>query len=397
MASLVFAACGRHPLGLRTVAAQAPDVDVATVRPGTLVRQLRVDATTAAVHSFTVRIPQIPGQSNQFTLIGIVPTGTRVQAGAVLAQFDATTEIQNALDAKAKFDDLSHQVDDTVAQNKANAESRASDLKQAQTDLATAQLELKKAPILSAIDAQTDQLNVDDAQQHVAILEREHVFNDAADAAALRVLELQRDQQRVEWQRAQDTVSRLTIRAPLAGMVGLIAVFRPTGQAPAQPGDQLYSGTALMRIFDPGDMLVTAQVNEADGATLLPGLKGIVHLDAYPDVALPAHLIAASPVAVSGFLTPVRMFLATFHVDGHDPRLLPDLSASVDLRVPSAPGQLLVPRAAVHFHDQEPFVTVQAAGGAWVERRIEIGTFNDTQVAVLDGLRNGDRIRQGGS
>ncbi|MGH9481520.1 MAG: hypothetical protein ACRD1L_05455, partial [Terriglobales bacterium] len=138
--------------------------DVATVALGRLTRALRVGGTTAAVHSFTMRIPQIPGQSSQFVLVGIVANGARVKAGDLLAQFDATAEIQNALNAKAQYDDLSHQVEDTRAQDRANAEQRASDLMQAESDLAKAQLELKKAPILSAVEAQTDQLNLEDAQ-----------------------------------------------------------------------------------------------------------------------------------------------------------------------------------------------------------------------------------------
>jgi multidrug resistance efflux pump len=73
----------------------------------------------------------------------------RVKTGDVLAEFDRTTQLDNARDAQAKFDDLSHQVDQRQAQNRADAAKRASDLQAAEADLAKAELELRKGPLLA--------------------------------------------------------------------------------------------------------------------------------------------------------------------------------------------------------------------------------------------------------
>jgi len=58
----------------------------------------------------------------------------RVKTGDVLAEFDRTKEQDNARDAKAKFDDLAHQVEQRQAQNRADAAKRASDLQAAEAD-----------------------------------------------------------------------------------------------------------------------------------------------------------------------------------------------------------------------------------------------------------------------
>ena len=52
--------------------------------------------------------------------------------------FDATAQIDAARDAQAKYDDLGHQVEQKRAQNRADAEKRAVDLKSAEGDLAKA-------------------------------------------------------------------------------------------------------------------------------------------------------------------------------------------------------------------------------------------------------------------
>lgn len=384
--------------GTVVVRSAAPSVDtgaysVAAAGLGRLSRSLRVAGTTQAVSSYTIRIPQVRGNGSQFTLVSIVDNGAMVQKGQVLAQFDATDAEQNALNVKATYDGLVHQVADTKAQDLANAETRASNLQQAETTLGTARLELKKAPILSQIDAQTDRINVEDATDLVASLKIQNADQARADAAGLRVLELQRDQQKIEYERAQGTVEDLTIKAPLSGMVALVPIFRSDSEGPAQPGDQLHRGQELLRIFDPGAMEVIAQINEADGATLSPGLKGILHLDAYPGTSLPVHFVSSSPVAVpAGFFSPIRSFSATFLVDAHDPRVLPDLSGAIALQLTTA-SALLVPRAAVHFTGDQAFVTRRAANGAWIEAPVELGSFDAQQVEILSGLKAGDQVR----
>lgn len=87
---------------------------------------------------------------------------------------------------------------------------------------------------------------------------------------------------------------------------------------------------ALMSIFDPGEMLVRVQAAEPDGALLQRGLEGTVYVDAYPDLALRARLVAASPVAATpGLGVGLKTFMAVFRLEETDPRLMPDLSAAV--------------------------------------------------------------------
>jgi len=57
-----------------------------------------------------------------------------------------------------------------------------------------------------------------------------------------------------------------------------------------------------------------------------------VHLDAYPDLALTGKLVSIDPMGKRGdFSARIRNFSATFTIEGNDPRLMPDLSAAVDV------------------------------------------------------------------
>lgn len=323
-----------------TAGSRAPSALVASAaEPSHSQREIRLTGTVEAIHSSKVIVPQTLGQGGQLTLTRLIPNGTHVTKGDLIAEFDPTQQIDNGLTAKAKYEDLGHQVEQKVAQNHADQERRISDLTQAKGDLGKAELDLQKAPILAEIAKLQNEIKADKARQHVESLLKSNASHDRSDAAALRILELQRDRQKVALDRAQTNIDRMEVRAPIAGMVAHQNVYRGNSQGHAQEGDQLYRGQALVSIFDPSAMLVRCSVGEPDGGALTPGTRAKVYFDAYPDLSLPAHFESASPMASSALGSPVKTFSAVFKLDKTDPRLMPDLSAAVVLEPRTGGGK----------------------------------------------------------
>jgi HlyD family secretion protein len=269
------------------------------------------------------------------TLTKLIPNGSAVRKGDFVALFDSTQQADAARGALAKFEDLTHQVEQKRAQNNADAAQRLSDLRQAEADLAKAKIELRKGPTLSEIERQQNEVRAAIAEKHVESLRRSMAAHDRADAAALRILELQRDRQKIALDRAWSNKEKLEIHAPLAGVVAYQSIYRNNSMGHPQEGDQLYRGQAMVSIFDPREMMVRCAVSEPDGAALRPGARALVYLDAYPNFVLPAHLEFASPVAASALGSPIKTFTALFKLDKTDPQVMPDLTAAVVLE-PSA-------------------------------------------------------------
>jgi HlyD family secretion protein len=297
------------------------------------VHTLRVTGVIQPVRSYVIQVPVIEGQGGNLTLTKLIANGVRVQEGELLAEFDETKELQAVRDASAKFEDLSHQVDQKVAEHRNNAAKRKSDLEQALADLNKAQIEMRKGPILSDIDRQKNELKVRDGQEHVASLKKSIAAHEQAEAAESRIFELQRDRQKVAVERAKANIAKLQLRAPLDGMVALQNVFRNNSLGHAEERDQLWPGTPLLRLFDPGAMEVTAAIQEPDVVALSPGTQATVSLDAYPGLAFRAEFEYASPIASSALQSPIKTFNARFKLAESDPHLLPDLSAAVDIPV----------------------------------------------------------------
>ena len=338
-ALLVFlcgVACNRA--GTPVAQAASPAAAAAAKEPPPAEREIRLTGLVVAVHSSKIQVPQIYGDGSPLTLTHLIANGSKVNQGDLLATFDPTTQMDKARDAAAKADDLGHQADQKRAQNHADAEKRASDLKQAEADLSKAQIELRKGPLLSEIDRLKNEEKASIAAQHVESLKKSMALHDKADDAALRILELQRDRQKVMLERTQSNIDKLTIKAPLSGMVAIQNVFRANNFGRPQEGDQLYRGQALVNIFDPGEMAVNCAVGEPDGRALKTGARATVYLDAYPGLTFPAHLEFASPVAAAALGSPIRSFGARFRIEKTDPHMLPDMSAAVVLEAPPAEG-----------------------------------------------------------
>lgn len=302
----------------------------AEVRRAKAPQTVRLSGVVQALRSHTIQAPQLQGQRGQLTLSTLLPNGSRVKQGDTLAEFDAIQQYDNQRELKGKVDELRHKIDQKRAENRADAAKRSAARREAEAELAKAEIQLRKGPVLAEIETLKNREIAATARLKVASLAKSHASREKAEAAALRVLELQLERNQVGLERVETNIERMTVKAPLPGMVALQNIWRNGSSGPPQEGDQIYPGQSLLRIFDPSQMVVEAQVNQADGARLKPGSRVRVRLDAYPGAEFEGVLEYSSPVAASGIDSPIRFFPARFRLLQSDPRLLPDLSASIE-------------------------------------------------------------------
>lgn len=325
--AFTYSGCTRSSVAAATPAAASSPASSSTDRD----MKIRATGIIQALRVYGIQTPQITGQSGRMTLVKLVRNGAEVKEGDVLAEFDRTTQLDTLREAEAKYDDLRHQVDQKGAQYRSDAAKRIQTLREAEADLAKAELQLRKAELLSEIDRLKNETQAESARARVASLKKSNALHDQSEAAAIRIAELQRDRQKVSVERTQRNMERMLVRAPIAGMVALETTWRNGSMGPPQEGDQMWQGQNLVRIFDPGQMVVQTSVAEPDGASLTPGVKARIRVDAYPDVLFDGVFEMASPVATSALDSPIKTFNALFRITQLDPRLMPDLSASVEV------------------------------------------------------------------
>ena len=133
---------------------------------------------------------------------------------------------------------------------------------------------------------------------------------------------------------AQANADLMQIRSPLNGVVVLNTIWKQGSMAEVQEGDQVRPGVPFMQVVNPASMQVRVMANQQDFPGLQIGQTAKVRLDAYPDLVFTAKLDQLAPIGEGGsFSGKVRAFVVIVAIEGNDPKLMPDLSAAVDVDV----------------------------------------------------------------
>lgn len=300
---------------------------------------LRLTGRTEAVQAQSILVPQIAGENfSQITLTYLAPAGRRVKKGDLLAEFDPTAQMRDFLDQKAKMSDQDDKVLAAQAKEIADKATDETDITQAEDALSKAQLEMQKVEILSRIDAEKAKENLDEAQATLAQLKDTFALKRKAAAASIKILEIQRDASRQAMQHAEANAALMQIHSPIDGIVVFLSIWKGNSMEEVKEGDQVRSGVPFLQVVDPTAMEVQAKINQEDLLAVSLGQPVRVHLDAYPDLVLPGRLESIDPMGQAGdFSSKLRDFAATFSIQGTDPRLMPDLSAAVEVSAPGGP------------------------------------------------------------
>jgi multidrug efflux pump subunit AcrA (membrane-fusion protein) len=89
----------------------------------------------------------------------------------------------------------------------------------------------------------------------------------------------------------------------------------------------------------------------------------------------------------------VRNFVAIVSVQGSHPKLLPDLSAAVDIELERKDNVMVVPRDAV-VRDHDAFAVRVLDGDDTRLRTVTLGAASDHEVIVASGLEPGAVVQR---
>jgi multidrug resistance efflux pump len=365
------------------------------VARGNLSQTLRLNGSTQASRSFIVLAPRLQGaQVGSMVITKLAPVGTHVKKDDLLVEFDPQAQTKDYLDKKSTFDNLVGQVEQKRADEDIARAKDDTAMKQAEDELRRAQLEMQRNEVVSRIDAEKNQEAVDEGEATLKQLKETYQLKRAAARAAIRILEIQRDRAKEAMRYALTNAAKMVVHSPMAGVVVYNTIWLGGRMGTVQQGDQVRPGVPFLQVVDPSRMEVRVELNQVDLLKVHLGQTAQMHLDAYPGLALPTVLDELSPLGHTGkFSEMVRSFSASFLVQGTDPRLLPDLSAALDLDLGSETGVLVVPYQSIGTDSGHSYVWLKTSSG-FEKRPVKIGRRNDLNAVVLSGLAEGDVIRR---
>ncbi|HUQ50510.1 MAG TPA: efflux RND transporter periplasmic adaptor subunit [Terriglobales bacterium] len=371
-------------------AAQATSGAVVTVTRTDFVRTLRVQGTVEAISFYSVAAPRLSGPGmGSMIVTKLAPSGKRVKKGELLVEFDRQAQIRNALDRQAEFVDFEQQIRKMKADHAALKAADETALKQAENTMKSAQLELRRNEIVSRIDAEKNQQNYDEAKATYEQLKTSLDLKRKANLAELRSMEIQRDRARAAMEYAENNSKKLQIVSPLDGINVLNSIWKGGQMGEIQEGDEVRPGVPFMQVVNPGAMQVRSKINQADITNLSVGQAVKVGLDAYPDLTFVGKIERIAALGVtSGMSQKVRTFQAVFSIVGSDAKLMPDLSAAVDVELERFTSVLVVPRDYVFYEGEDAYLQLENGQ----QKKVKIKAFGDDQVVIDSGIDEGAKI-----
>ncbi len=390
--------------------APAPAVAAAEYRagPGVIGATLRLTGVTSARNYVALRAPEwsggggtgeaeagrgIPGR---IVLRSVVAPGADVREGQVVAEFDGPPAESSLDAARLRVSEQEAVLKTERADLDSARRAREEQLDSAQAALEKARADMRKVPVLSAVDAEETRLAFDEAQARYEQLMRERPLLKASQAAQMRHGELDLAVAKLDLKRAEESSSAAVVRSPIRGVAVVGQTWKDGQAGQIRAGDSVQQGEVFLRIIDPSSIVVAAAVNQVDAPRLKAGAAARIRFDAYPDLTLAATVevvgAIAEPVSTAG-VGPVRQVPVVLRLNGGDSRLIPDLSVSADVELEAAARcDTVVPIGALQRDaDGHSFVYVDSEG-KWVRRNVKIGRKNYLQAEVSGGLRAGEMV-----
>lgn len=354
------------------------------------VRSIRLAGTVEAVQATTISVPRLAGQTiPSLVITRLIRPGTMVKAGDLIVEFDRQDQLKNALDRRVELNDLEQQIRKKEAEERANRTRDETEIQQAETALARAQLEMVRNEMLPRIQVEKNSQALEEAQAKLKQLRATFDLKRHAAAADLRILQIRRDRADNAMRQAESNADKMSIASPIAGMAVLRSIWKSNNMAEVQEGEEVRSGMPIVDVVNPDTMRVRAKINQADINDLRVGQPVRIGLDAYPDLSFDGVVAQVSPLAARSVLSAkVRTFTGIIDVRGSHPKLMPDLTASLDVELGREPAVLVVPRDAIRKDGDRAIVRVQR-GSSFEDQTVTVGSLSAHEAVVSAGLQEG--------
>lgn len=381
--------------------AEREEVPATNVVRGNLKLDVHAVGELRAVRSVTVTAPAVGGS---LRLVRLAESGMAVKKGDLVLEFDPAEQQFQLEQSLSELEQAEQEIVKMRADNEVQAAQDQVDLLTARFDVRRAELDAAAGEeLIGSIEAHKRQLTLEEARRKLAQLEEDVKSRAETSRASLAVVEEKRTKARLATERAQHVIDSLKVTAPLDGLV----VVKENRDASGgfffggmtlpeyHAGDTVFSGRAVLDVFDASELEIRAKVDEQERSNVNPGQPAQVLADALPRRKLVAKVASLAGLASRGgfffeMTGPARQFDAILRFDRADLDLKAGTSVQVVVAGTEIRNALHVPRQALFEKRGKPVVYVKA-GERFEPHEVKVTHRTESRV-VLEGVHEGDVV-----
>ncbi|MCB1056038.1 MAG: efflux RND transporter periplasmic adaptor subunit [Acidobacteria bacterium] len=375
----------------------APETASAVARQQDFEHRIGADGVLKAARVTPITAPaQI---RRRVRIAWLAPDGARVEAGEVVARFDAEEIEERLEEARSDLERNDLERAKSESETRSQMASLEAERRKAELDLDLARRFLKTDDELySRFEILEDAVDEDlasersDNARHLEELQR------SSSKAGLELLSIDQRKARVDLEQAEEALSALEVRAPHAG---ILTWARDWSGEMLAVGATAWRGQTLGEIPDLAELQAEVYVLEADAGGVTAGQPAEVVVEAHPERRYAATVVRVDAVARPRVPeSPVQYFAATLGLETTDPEVMkPGQRVRASLFLERRDRALVVPRQAVFDEEGGSFVYV-LEGGAWRRRAVVLGPASLGLRVIESGIAAGERValeRPGGA
>ncbi len=333
---------------------------------------------------------QIQGPANaqqagafQMKIATIVPEGTLVKEGDVVAELDRSTlasKMQetalNVQKAEAQYEQA--MLDSTLNLSKAREDLRGMELALEEKRIARDQAKFE-AP---SVQRQAE-IDYERAQRALDQGTKDLVTRTEQAQAKMREVGADLERQRNMQQVVMEVMQGFTVRAPAAGMV--IYVREWNGRKKGAGAQVNPWEPAVATLPDLTKMESMTYINEIDVRKVAVGQSVRITLDSDPNKQLEGTVAAVANVGEQRPNSDAKVFEVKINVSAPDTTLRPGMTTGNIIETARIEDVLFIPLEAVVTEESVPYTFVRRSGRI-IRQEIATGAMNDTHVVVTAGL-----------
>ena len=389
LASIALAAWGGVRLYRVSTATAETVVPATAVKRGDVTFAVYARGEFQGGNSIMMTAPMAGGSDMSITTLRA--PGELVKSGDIVAEFDTTEQLYKLKEAEADLAEAEQKVIQAQAQMQAKEEEDNYLLIKAKSDLKQAELDARKNPVLSAIQAKQNDLAVEGAKATLDQLTRDLSNRKATSQAGVAIQNAVMAKAKVQIATAQKNIEMMTLRAPRDGYAS-IQLNTNTNNFYAMPmlqvGDTVRAGMAVVQLPDMKNWEATVHIAEADRGHLALHQPAVITA-----VALPEHPYHGKISDLGGTAGPMwdRRFECKISVEDPSPELRPGMTANIVITAETLKNVLWIPAQALFESDGRTFVYARTPEGGFATADVKLVRRSESQV-VITGANEGQQV-----
>ena len=367
------------------------DALVARVKRGDFKVTVTTSGELRAMKFVRITAPQNAqaAQQWQMKIASLVPEGTLVKEGDVVAELDRSsiaarlTEVNTSLQkAQAQYEQA--ELDSTLNLSKAREELNTLTLAVEEKRLAKEQAQYE-APTVK----RQAEIDYEKAERALAQAKKDLVTKTSQARAKMREVGAERDRFANQVRIVQEVMQGFTIRAPAGGMV----IYEKEWNGKKRTvGSQIGAWEPTVATLpDLSQMESQTYVNEIDIRKVQVGQQVELTLDSDPTKKFTGKVTQVANVGEQRPNSDAKVFEVKVLLAESDTTLRPGMTTSNRIETASLPDVLYIPIEAVSA-DSGITVVYRRDGTRLAKQEVETGTMSDDEVVVLRGLDADDRV-----